>query len=67
MHAVLSILEQRARVLCDHNSLHDELEFLRGIFRLNAYSDKPDSVSFQPYVRSIFNCISRVLFWHNIK
>jgi hypothetical protein len=35
MHAVLSTLVQRARVLCDHKSLHDELEFPRDAFRLN--------------------------------
>jgi hypothetical protein len=30
-------------------------------------NDKPNSVTFLPYVRSILNCISRVLFSYNIK
>jgi hypothetical protein len=34
--AVLSTEVQRARALCDHESLHDELEFLRQ----NSYGDQ---------------------------
>jgi hypothetical protein len=37
--AVLSLLVHRARALCDHKSLHDELEFLRGTFRQNGSGD----------------------------
>jgi hypothetical protein len=35
--------------------------------RVTQPNEKPDSVAFLPYVRSIFNCISRVLSRHNIK
>lgn len=77
--AVLAILVHRARALCDEDSLHAELVFLRDVFRQNSYNDqqihrvlnhhpnisqpddKPDSVAFLPYIRTIFNRISRVL------
>jgi Na+-transporting NADH:ubiquinone oxidoreductase subunit NqrF len=54
------------RALCDQDNLHEEL----GIFRQIGYTDGQihrASVAFLPYVRSIFNCISRVLSQHNIK
>jgi hypothetical protein len=38
--AVLSTLVHRARSLCDQESLHSELEFLRTTFRQNGYSDQ---------------------------
>jgi hypothetical protein len=38
--AVLSTLVHRARSLCDQESLHGELEFLRTTFRKNDYSDR---------------------------
>jgi hypothetical protein len=37
--AVLSTLVHMARSLCDQESLHGELEFLRTTFRQNGYSD----------------------------
>jgi hypothetical protein len=30
-------------------------------------SYKPGSVAYLPHIRSIFNSITRVLFWHNVK
>jgi hypothetical protein len=38
--AVLSTLVHRARALCDHESLHDELEFLRDTSKRNGYGDR---------------------------
>jgi hypothetical protein len=38
--AVLSTLVHRARALCDHKSVHDELEFLRDTFKRNGYGDR---------------------------
>jgi hypothetical protein len=38
--AVLSTLVHRARSLCDQESLHSELEFLRTAFRQNGYSNR---------------------------
>jgi hypothetical protein len=38
--AVLSTLVHRARALYDHESLHDELEFLRDTFKQNGYGDR---------------------------
>jgi hypothetical protein len=35
--------------------------------RVGQSDEKPDSVAFLPYVGTIFNCITRVLAWHNIK
>jgi hypothetical protein len=32
-------LVRRARALCDHESLHDELEFLKYTFKRNGYGD----------------------------
>jgi hypothetical protein len=37
---VLSTLVHRARALCDHESLHDELEFLKDTFKRNGYGDR---------------------------
>jgi hypothetical protein len=37
--AVLSMLVHRAISLCDQESLHDELEFLRATFRQSSYND----------------------------
>jgi hypothetical protein len=37
--AVLSTLVHRTRALCDHESLHDELEFLKDTFKRNGYGD----------------------------
>jgi hypothetical protein len=37
--AALSTLIHRARALCDQDSLHAELEFLKDIFRCNGYND----------------------------
>jgi hypothetical protein len=76
---------QRARALCDQDSLQAELVFLRDVLRQNGYNDwqiqrvlnrrpntsrpddNPDSVSFLPYIGTLFNRISRVLSRHNIK
>jgi hypothetical protein len=38
--SVLSTLMHRARSLCDQDSLHAELVFLRDVFRHNGYSDR---------------------------
>jgi hypothetical protein len=35
--AVLTTLVHRARALCDHESLHDELDFLKDTFKRNGY------------------------------
>lgn len=37
-HAVLSTLVHKARALCDHESLHDQLEFPRDTSKWNSYS-----------------------------
>lgn len=37
-HAVLSTLVHKARALCDHESLHDQLEFPRDTFKWISYS-----------------------------
>jgi hypothetical protein len=37
---VLSTLVHRAGALCDHESLHDELEFLKDTFKRNGYGDR---------------------------
>jgi hypothetical protein len=76
--AVLSTLVHRARALCDQDSLHAELVFLRDVFRqthralnhnpnISNPDDNPDSVAFLSYVGTIINQISRVLSQHNIK
>jgi hypothetical protein len=69
-HAILSTLVNRARALGDQDSLHEGLVFMGDIFRQTGYIDGQiwrTSVAFLPYVRSIFNCIGRVLSLHNIK
>jgi hypothetical protein len=38
--AVLSTLVQRARALCDQDSLHAELVFLRDVFKQNGYNNQ---------------------------
>jgi hypothetical protein len=38
--AVLSTLVHRARALCDQDSLHAELVFLKDVFRQNGYNDQ---------------------------
>jgi hypothetical protein len=38
--AVLSTLVHRARALCNQESLHAELVFLKNVFRQNVYSDR---------------------------
>jgi hypothetical protein len=38
--AALSTLVDRARAICDEDSLHAELVFLRDIFRQNGYNDR---------------------------
>jgi hypothetical protein len=38
--AVLSTLVNRARALCDQESLHAELVFLKDVFRQNGYNDR---------------------------
>jgi hypothetical protein len=38
--AVLSTLVHRARALCDQESLHAELVFLKDVFRQNGYNDR---------------------------
>jgi hypothetical protein len=53
---VLSTLVHRARAVCDHESLHDELEFLKDTFKRNGYGnwqirwalDPPKSVTTTP-------------------
>jgi hypothetical protein len=73
-------VHQCARALCDQDSLHAKLVFPKDVFRKNGYNerhihgvrqpnisqpkDNPDSVAFLPYVRPIFNQISRVLSRH---
>lgn len=80
-YSVLFTLVNRATVLCNHDSLLDEPEFLKDTCRQKGYSDqqiwraldptmriapptnKPHSATFLFYVRSVLNCISRVLSW----
>jgi hypothetical protein len=40
MKGVLSTLVHRARNLCDQDSLHAELVFLRDVFRQKDYNDR---------------------------
>jgi hypothetical protein len=49
--AVLSTLVHRARSLCDQESLHGELEFLRTTFRQNGYSDRQIRQALNPPTR----------------
>jgi hypothetical protein len=66
--AILSMLVHRARSLCDRESLHDELEFLRATFRHNGYSNwHLVTVTFLPFISMTFNCVSSLLPRHNIK
>jgi hypothetical protein len=68
--------------LCDHESLHDELEFLKDTYgygdrqigraldppkRAAITPEKLTSVALLPFVSMTFNHISRVLSRHNIK
>jgi hypothetical protein len=46
--AVLATLVHRVRALCDKESLHDELVFLKTTFRKNKYSFKADLACPQP-------------------
>jgi hypothetical protein len=46
--AVLSTLVHRAKSLCDPESLHGELDFLRTTFRHNAYSDRQTRRALNP-------------------
>jgi hypothetical protein len=50
--AVLSALSHTARPLCDNESLHDELEFLKTTFRKNDCSIKQISCALNPAVRT---------------
>jgi hypothetical protein len=50
-HAVLSTLVHRARALCDHDSLNDELRLLRDTFKQNGYSDWQIFRAFNPIMR----------------
>jgi hypothetical protein len=52
-HAVLSTLVHRARSLCDQESLHGGLEFLRTTFRQNGYSDRQIRRALNPPARRI--------------
>jgi hypothetical protein len=80
--AALSTIIHRARDLCDQDSLHAELEFLKDIFRhndrqihralnhhheSNQPDDHQDTVTFLPFLGTIFNMISRVMSRYNIK
>jgi hypothetical protein len=70
--AGLSILVYRARALCDEDSLHVEMVYLRDIFRKNRQTgrtldppakvalanDKPDSFASLPHIGSTFNHIN---------
>jgi hypothetical protein len=49
--AVLVTLVQRARSLCDQESLHGKLEFLRITFRQNGYSDQQIRRALNPPAR----------------
>jgi hypothetical protein len=49
--AVFSTLMHRARSLCDQESLHSELEFLRTTFRQNGYSDRQIRRAVNPSAR----------------
>jgi hypothetical protein len=49
--AVVSTLVPRGRSLCDQESLHGELEFLRTTFRQNGYSDRQMRRALNPPVR----------------
>jgi hypothetical protein len=50
--AVLSILVHRATALCDKESLHEELEFLKSTFRENGYSLKQIQGALTPTVKT---------------
>jgi hypothetical protein len=50
--AVLSTVVHRARALCDKESLHEELEFLKSTFRENGYSLKQIQHALNPVVRT---------------
>jgi hypothetical protein len=49
--AVLSTMVHRARSLCDQDSLHGELEFLRTTIRQNSYSDQQIRRALNPPAR----------------
>jgi hypothetical protein len=51
--AVLSTLVHGARSLCDQESLHGELEFLRTTFRQNGYSNQQIRRALNPPVRVV--------------
>jgi hypothetical protein len=50
--AVLSTLVHRARALCDHESLYDELEFLRDTFKRNGYGEQQIGRALDPPKRA---------------
>jgi hypothetical protein len=51
MHAILSTLVHRAIVLCNRDSLHDELEFIKDTFRQNSYSNWQIHMALNPIIR----------------
>jgi hypothetical protein len=51
--AVLSTLVHRARALYDHESLHDELEFLRDTFKRNGYGERQIGRALDPPKRAV--------------
>jgi hypothetical protein len=51
IQAVLSTLVHRARSLCDQESLHGELDFLRTILRKSGYSDRQTRRALNPPLR----------------
>jgi hypothetical protein len=51
MHATFSTSVHRARALCNHNSLHDELEFMRDTYSQNSYSNWQIHRALNPIIR----------------